>query len=199
MAIIESMHTKQQKATIDGTNFESYVKNTLNSNLGLRKSKIQIVDNRDLFTDKALKDRLKIRVRKYTGSWKTPYLVVKNCDTNQPIALLCCKISLHGRIPLTLFYSLLYKKFLRGKSLKIFLVTPDKGRLSKTGKWSSEWGSYKKPTKCRALSEKFLDGVYVDNAYLKRIEPNAGETEISGNLKPFSLLSYDLISWNETI
>lgn len=113
-----------------------------------------------------------------------------------PIAIISCKLSLHGRFTETLFYSLLFRTI---SKIKVVLATPDAGRGQK-GKWTSEWGTYDNPTKDRLLAESYLDGVYVENVpeFIKDMKPNE-RTSLGGIVKPLSDLPNDLISWAEEI
>lgn len=111
-----------------------------------------------------------------------------------PIAVISCKLSLHGRFTETLFWSLLFRTLTR---IKVVLATPDAGRGQK-GKWISEWGTSNKPTKDRLLAESYLDGVYVENveAFCKDIKPSE-KTVTGGIVRPLTELVEDLIKWEE--
>jgi hypothetical protein len=187
--------SKQAEAPREGAKFETYVKNKLNMNSILIQQKIGIFDNKDLVSDLDLKKRLTIKLRDYRPTGNNLFLIAKNLETKDPIAIICCKLSLHGRITETLFYSLFYKTYLQGPLMRVVLVTPDKGRQEKPGIWKSEWGSYDYPSKSRVLAEKFLDFVYIDNDYLKQINSPFGITELDGNMQNFSELITDLVKW----
>jgi hypothetical protein len=197
MGKADSISSRQSKATKEGKKFETYVKTTLNDDKRLIDQKIRIYNNKDITEDVVLKDRLIIRIRNYTLPQNILHLVAKNTETGKPIALICCKVSLHGRIPETLFYSWFYKTYLKKEKLQVVLVTPDKGRQEKPEEWKSEWGTELKPTKCRILAEHFLNGVYIDNDYLKTRFGLDGSTHIDGDLHMFSKLANDLIRWNK--
>ena len=111
-----------------------------------------------------------------------------------PIAIISCKLSLHGRFTETLFYSLLFRTI---SKIKVVLATSDSGRGQK-GRWTSEWGTYESPTKDRLLAESYLDGVYVENVpeFIKDMKPDE-KTSLRGIVKPLSDLPNDLISWAE--
>jgi len=111
-----------------------------------------------------------------------------------PIAIISCKLSLHGRFTETLFYSLLFRTI---SKIKVVLATSDSGRGQK-GRWTSEWGTYGSPTKDRLLAESYLDGVYVENVpeFIKDMKPDE-KTSLRGIVKPLSDLPNDLISWAE--
>jgi len=112
-----------------------------------------------------------------------------------PIAVISCKISLHGRFTETLFWSLLFRTLSR---IKVVLATPDGGRGQE--RWASEWGTPENPTKDRLLAESYLDGVYVENVetFCKNIKPKES-TALGGIVRPLSELPQDLVSWGEEI
>ena len=109
-----------------------------------------------------------------------------------PIAVISCKLSLHGRFTETLFWSLLFKTLTR---IKVVLATPDAGRSQKD-EWESEWGTPQAPTKDRLLAESYLEGVYVENLgeFCKGIKPNEG-TVLGGIVRPLSELPKDIKRW----
>jgi hypothetical protein len=114
---------------------------------------------------------------------------------NIPIAVISCKVSLHGRFTETLFWSLLFKLLTR---IKVVLATPDGGRATKQPIWKSEWGLPENPTKDRLLAESYLDGVYVENveAFCKYIKQ--GESTVFGGIiRPLAELPTDLVKWWE--
>ena len=110
-----------------------------------------------------------------------------------PIAVISCKISLHGRFTETLFWSLLFRTLSR---IKVVLATPDGGRGQE--RWASEWGTPENPTKDRLLAESYLDGVYVENVetFCKNIEPK-DSTAFGGVVRPLSELPQDIIRWGD--
>lgn len=110
------------------------------------------------------------------------------------IAVISCKLSLHGRFTETLFYSLLFRMLSR---TKFVLVTPDAGR-GQTGKWASEWGKPEEPTKDRTLAESYLDGVYVENVQeFCRSKKPSEHTFLGGIVRNLSELPADIIRWGE--
>ena len=121
---------------------------------------------------------------KRKGVWGDIDLIVFN-KNHKVIAVISCKVSLHGRFTESLFYWLLYKLIKR--PFKFVFATNDKGRGQ--GKWNSEWGSQENPTKDRELAEAYTDGVYIKN-------PN---TQLGGILKPISQLADDIIEWNKEL
>ena len=112
------------------------------------------------------------------GVWGDIDLITYN-QKNKVVAVISCKVSLHGRFTESLFYWLLFKTLKR--PFKFVFATNDKGRGQ--GEWKSEWGSNEKPTKDRELAEKYTDGVYVKNQY----------TKLGGILKPIKQLAEDII------
>lgn len=112
-----------------------------------------------------------------------------------PIAVISCKVSLHGRFTETLFWSLLFRTLSR---IKVVLATPDGGRGQE--RWVSEWGTPENPTKDRLLAESYLDGVYVENVetFCKNIKPKES-TALGGIVRPLSELLQDLVRWGEEI
>jgi len=112
-----------------------------------------------------------------------------------PIVVISCKVSLHGRLTETLFWSLLYRMLTR---IKVVLATPDGGRGGE--EWQSEWGTPEEPTKDRLLAESYLDGVYVENVkeWCKNIRPDQ-ETALGGIIRPLEELPDDIIRWEEEL
>lgn len=106
-------------------------------------------------------------------------------NQKKPIAILSCKTSFHGRLTETLFYSVMFRLLTR---IKFALVTADEGRGQK-GKWQSELGSEKKPTKDRILATTFLDGLYTTN----------DGTKLGGIVKFITDLPKDILHWKEGI
>jgi hypothetical protein len=110
------------------------------------------------------------------------------------VAVISCKLSLHGRFTESLFYSLLFRMTSR---TKFVLATPDAGR-GQTGKWSSEWGKPEEPTKDRMLAESYIDGVYVENVTEFCLGKKLTEhTYLGGIIRSIDELPEDLIRWGE--
>ena len=112
-----------------------------------------------------------------------------------PIVIISCKVSLHGRLTETLFYSLYYRIT---NKIKFVLATPDKGKQAKKGIWQTEWGTSENPSKDRILSMLFLDGVYVDNIpefMPKGYNPHKDRTELGGIVRHISELPLDILRW----
>jgi len=184
---------RQSNVTREGAKFELYVKNSLNDAFTVQKQNIRILNGNEVFKDPDLKDHFTIAVRGFKKNWGDVDLVAKDLDTKNPIALISCKLSLHGRFSETLFYSKIYREKI--PDLNVVFATPDKGRQSKPGIWQSEWGTAQTPTKDRAFAETFLHGVYIDNDYLRREWGFNGTTTLGGKIKSFTQLSSDIVSW----
>jgi len=191
----ERSQNQERQATVsrEGAKFELYVKNTLNDAFTAQNQNIRILNGNEVFKDSDLKDHFTIAVRGFKKNWGDVDLVAKDLDTNHPIALISCKLSLHGRFSETLFYSKIYREKI--PDLNVVFATPDKGRQSKPGIGQSEWGTAQTPTKDRAFAETFLHGVYIDNDYLRREWGFIGTTVLGGKIKPFSQLGRDIVSW----
>lgn len=123
---------------------------------------------------------------KRDGVWGDIDLIAYNLKNMKVIAVISCKVSLHGRFTESLFYWLLFREKLN-RPFRFVFATNDKGRGQ--GKWSSEWGSDTSPTKDRELAEAYTDGVYVKNQ----------NTKLGGVLKPIEKLADDLIKWNKEL
>ena len=121
---------------------------------------------------------------KRDGVWGDIDLIAYN-QKNKVVAVISCKVSLHGRFTESLFYWLLFKTLKR--PFKFVFATNDKGRGQ--GEWKSEWGSNEKSTKDRELAEKYTDGVYVKNKH----------TKLGGILKPIEQLAEDIIKWDKEL
>lgn len=116
-----------------------------------------------------------------------------------PIVIISCKVSLHGRLTETLFYSLYYRIT---NKIKFILVTSDKGKQAEEGKWESEWGSVEHPSKDRIMAALFSDGVYVDNVstFMPRgFNPSNKKTQVGGIIRELTELPLDIIRWYEDI
>lgn len=116
-----------------------------------------------------------------------------------PFVVVSCKLSLHGRLTETLFYSLYFRITSR---MRFVLATPDKGKQSSSEKWESEWGTPESPTKDRILSTLFLDGVYVENVprFMPRnFDPTKHSTAIGGIVRPLEELPKDIVRWYEDV
>lgn len=194
MPIDDIIRTRQRRANGEGYDFQSHVKTLINAGLEAEHQRIQVLDGNDVFNDEQLKDMFLIPVRGFKKVWGDVDLVVKNLENNYPVALISCKTSLHGRFSETLFYSIVYKT--RIPDLRVVFATPDKGRQG-SSMWETEWGSLQRPTKDRYLAETYLDGVYIDNNYLRDRLHFDGHTNLGGKVKPIIQLVNDLITWSK--
>ncbi len=88
---------------------------------------------------------------------------------NMPIAVISCKLSLHGRFTETLFYSLLFKIITK---VKFVLATPDAGR-GQSGYWVLK-GVYKKRARKIRNGDKAV-------AYIKFFSAIFGVVEITSD------------------
>jgi len=126
-------------------------------------------------------------------------IVVFSRKHQVPIVIISCKVSLHGRLTETLFYSLYYRIT---NKIKFVLATPDKGKQSGRGRWETEWGTIKNPSKDRILSMLFLDGVYIDNVpkFMPReFNSEKNRTEIGGIVRYLLELPADIVRWYDDI
>ena len=184
---------RQSTVSREGAKFELHIKNTLNAKFGSQGQNVRVLNGNEVFKDPDLVDHFSIPVRGFNKNWGDVDLVAKDMDSCHPIALISCKLSLHGRFSETLFYSKIYRDKI--PDLKVVFATPDKGRQSKAGVWETEWGSIEKPTKDRAFADTFLHGVYIDNDYLRSEWGFNGATVLGGKIRPFSQLADDIIRW----
>ncbi len=126
-------------------------------------------------------------------------IVVFSLKYQIPIVIVSCKVSLHGRLTETLFYSLYYRIT---NKIKFVLATPDKGKQTTKEKWETEWGTPEKPSKDRMLSTLFLDGVYVDNVpefMPDGFNPQKDKTALGGIVRHLSELPIDILRWYDDI
>ncbi len=177
---------RQSEVQKSGSAWEDFVMNFCNEKL--KDKGIRIIKGKEIDNNRT----------KYSELWKSLSIPVKNgrvwgdidlvaIDSKQnPISVISCKTSLHGRFTETLFYSLLFRQL---NGIKLIFATPDKGRQQKSGVWQSEWGSEDKPTKDRQLATTYLDGVYVYN----------DKTKLGGILKSLNELPRDLVEWSKQI
>ena len=180
-----SVLDRQSNVSKWGTAWEDKVLGFVNEQLLDNGSDLEVVKGKEIRKTKAW-EKLAIPIKKNGKDDKVEGdldLVVRNKkNINEPIAVISCKTSLHGRFSETLFYAVEWKKMIPG--IKVFFATPDKGRQAKKGKWESEWGTEEDPTKDRSLAAKYLDGVYVGN----------NRTTLGGVIKNLEDLPRDLIT-----
>lgn len=176
---------RQSYVTKSGRVWEEDVKNFVNGGLQRGNSELIVIRGDEIPKGSELWQKLAIPVGK-PGSrekiWGDVDLVVVEKNQN-PIGVISCKTSLHGRLSESLFYAVVLKDLI--PELKFVLATPDKGRQQKSRIWQSEWGSEAKPTKDRLLGSHYLDGVYVLNK----------NTKLGGLIRPLEDLPKDLMEW----
>jgi len=180
---------RQSYVQKSGQEWENKVMNFVNERLKKLGSNLVVINGKTVKKGSELWNKLAIPVGKHGSTqkiWGDIDLIVIDKQEN-PIAVISCKTSLHGRFSETLFYAVGLKDLI--EELKVVFATPDKGRQQKKGKWQSEWGSEEKPTKDRLLGSHYLDGVYILN-------PN---TKLGGMIKHLEELPKDLIKWHESI
>lgn len=196
----ETIGERQARVAKAGGNWEKYVRLFLNEKLQNKGIKVIVGKHEEKIKKKSqlLWRMLSIPIKASTtlkSIWGDIDLIaVKN---EIPIAVISCKVSLHGRFTETLFWSLLFRTLTR---IRVVLATPDGGRAIKKPVWKSEWGTPDKPTKDRLLAESYLEGVYVENvgAFCKHIK--LGEcTALGGIVRSLSELPEDLVRWGEEI
>jgi|SRR5208283_2312176 len=188
------IRTRQRTVSNEGYDFQVRVKDLVNAGLETEHQPMKVLINNEIFNDPHLKEMFLIPVRGFKKVWGDVDLVVKNLENNYPVALISCKTSLHGRFSETLFYSIVYKTKI--PDIKVVFATPDKGRQGSSSTWETEWGSLERPTKDRYLSETYLDGVYIDNDFLRTKWGVEGHTSLGGKVKPITQLVNDLVTWS---
>ena len=177
----ESVRARQGEVQKTGEDWEDEVISIISPKLN--KLEIKVVKGKKKGIKEFFWKQLYIPTKK-TGVWGDIDLIVYN-KNNKVIAVISCKVSLHGRFTESLFYWLLFKTLKR--PFRFVFATNDKGRGQ--GKWASEWGTNEKQTKDRELAESYTDGVYVKN-------PN---TKLGGILKSIEQLADDLISLSKEL
>jgi hypothetical protein len=192
----ETARSRQSRVAKSGVSWEEYVRLYLNEEL--QKAGIEVIYGK---SENSIKQRspllweslsLPIKSSKFRDSiWGDIDLVAVKDDL--PIAVISCKLSLHGRFTETLFWSLLFRTLTR---IKVVLATPDAGRASKKDVWISEWGTPQEPTKDRSLAESYLEGVYVENLteFCKYQKSHQG-TILGGIVRPLTELPTDIKRW----
>jgi hypothetical protein len=188
----ETAKERQSRVVKAGGNWENYVQLFLSEKL---QANMKILKGSDIPKNSALWKKLSIPTKASATEesvWGDIDLVA--AKGNLPIAVISCKLSLHGRFTETLFYSLLFKMLTK---VKFILATPDAGR-GQSGKWASEWGTPETPTKDRILAESYLDGVYVENVegFCKDKKPEE-HTVLGGIVRSLNELPTDLSRWGE--
>jgi hypothetical protein len=178
---------RQRYVQKSGDEWEDFVMDKANDQLKVLNSELKVLKGKKIKKDSDLWKKLSIPVGK-PGSkqkiWGDVDLVVID-RLKDPIAVISCKTSLHGRLSETLFYAIVLKDLVDG--LKVVFATSDKGRQQKNSSWQSEWGSEEQPTKDRLLGTHYLDGVYIENK----------DTRLGGKIKSLDELAQDLVAWSQ--
>lgn len=180
------VNDRQSYVSKSGREWEIYVMNFLNENFDKYKVPLKVIDGKSLGKNSRLWQALAIPVGEGKTSTKiegdVDLIVINTKNPSLPLAVISCKTSLHGRFSETLFYAVVWKEII--PKIVVVFATPDKGRQANE-EWSSEWGTFDKPTKDRLLAERYLDGVYVKNK----------ETALGGKIKELKELPNDLKKW----
>lgn len=194
----ETVRERQTRVVKAGGKWEDYVRFFLSEKLQGTGIEVIVGKGEEEIKKRSLRlwKMLSIPIKASTiqeSIWGDIDLVAVRGDI--PIAVISCKISLHGRFTETLFWSLLFRTLSR---IKVVLATPDGGRGQE--RWASEWGTPENPTKDRLLAESYLDSVYVENVetFCKNIKPKES-TALGGIVRRLSELPQDLIRWGEEI
>jgi len=181
----KTVDERQSYVQKSGEEWENKVMGFVNHELKKIGSDLTVIKGRTVKKGSQLWDKLSIPVGKGEASqkiWGDVDLIVIDKQEN-PVAVISCKTSLHGRFSETLFYAVVLKDMI--DELKVIFATPDKGRQQKGSEWQSEWGSDDKPTKDRLLGSYYLDGIYILNP----------KTKLGGMIKHLEELPKDLVSW----
>lgn len=185
MAIHKKIKERQSEVQKSGDEWEIFVMEYVNKKLEENNSDIRIIRGKEVQKNSPIWERLAIPVGEKEKIWGDIDLIALKGE--EPIAVISCKISLHGRLSETLFYAVVLKDMI--EDLKVAFATSDKGRQQKAGVFSSEWGSEEKPTKDRQLASKYLDGVYIYNK----------NTNLGGKIKMLEELPKDLEAWSKKL
>lgn len=176
---------RQSYVTKSGKEWEEYVMNFANKGLKQLNSQLKVIKGTTIPRGSRLWNKLAIPVGKPPSTrkiWGDIDLVIIDAQ-EEPIGVISCKTSLHGRFSETLFYAVVLKDLI--KNLKVLFATTDKGRQAGSGIWQSEWGSEERPTKDRLLGSHYLDLIYVWNP----------RTKLGGMVKSLQSLPEDIVRW----
>jgi hypothetical protein len=189
----ESAVERQSRVAKTGRDWENYVAAYLSEHL--KSTGISIVKGDSIPKGSMLWKKLAIPTKASTveeSVWGDIDLVAVKNDVI--VAVISCKLSLHGRFTETLFYGVLFRMWSR---IKFVLVSPDAGR-GLNERWASEWGTPEKPTKDRVLAESYLEGVYIENLemFCKGKKPTES-TCLGGIVRNLAELPEDLLRWAE--
>src|SRR3989338_9474355 len=122
---------RQSYVQKSGEEWENKVMDFVNQQLKKLGSDLNVIKGRTVKKGSQLWNKLSIPVGKEESSqkiWGDIDLIVIDKQEN-PVAVISCKTSLHGRFSETLFYAVVWKQMIP-KILVVF-ATPDKGRQSK--------------------------------------------------------------------
>ena len=178
---------RQSYVSSSGREWEDCVMRFVNDSLEKRDTSLRVIHGRSIKKGSRLWRKLAIPITHEGADVFVEGdvdLVMVNADNpDEPLAVISCKTSLHGRFSETLFYALVWKRTL--PALAVVFATSDKGRQAGKGVWVSEWGTAEKPTKDRLLAEEYLDGVYVANE----------KTHVGDKIRRVNELPRDLEKW----
>jgi hypothetical protein len=183
--IYKTVDERQRYVQKSGRAWEDFVLHEVNNGLKKINSSLVVIRGDSIKEGTPIWNTLSIPVGKHGSTqriWGDIDLVVIN-ESRDPVAIISCKTSLHGRFSETLFYAVVLKDI--DKNLRVVFATPDKGRQQKGTVWQSEWGSEEKPTKDRQLGSYYLDGVYIFNK----------KTKLGGMIRPLTQLAGDVSVW----
>ena len=191
----ETIRERQSRVQRAGRRWEDYVYLFLRESL--EDTDIEVLRGTDIDRRSELGRRLSLPLKSSLTeecAWGDVDLVAALGEF--PIALISCKLSLHGRFTETLFYSILFRLLTK---TKVVLATPDAGR-GQAGRWSSEWGTPERPTKDRQLARSYLDGVYVENVpeFTKNRMPHE-HTVLGGIVQELNALPGDILRWSSDV
>lgn len=179
---------RQSYVQKSGEDWENKVMKFVNKALKKLNSDLIVIKGKTVKKDSPLWNKLTIPVGQPDSLqkiWGDIDLIVIDRQEN-PVAVISCKTSLHGRFSETLFYAVVLKDLM--EELKFVFATPDKGRQQKGNEFQSEWGSEEKPTKDRLLGSHYLDGVYILNP----------KTNLGGSIKSLEELPKDIVKWHSS-
>lgn len=179
----QTVDERQSYVQKSGDEWETTVMDFINNEFKKDGVDLEVIKGKIIPKNSTIWNRLSISVGR-AKIWGDIDLVVID-KKNNPIAVISCKTSLHGRFSETLFYAVVLKDLMG--NLKFVFATPDKGRQQKKNEWQSEWGSENKPTKDRLLGSYYLDGIYILNK----------KTKLGGSIKSLDKLPKDLIKWSK--
>ena len=124
---------RQSYVSRSGRDWELHVMNFLNKHFDEMGENLEVIDGKRIKKTSKLWYKLAIPVGEGETSTKiegdVDLVVVNKKEFNNPLAVISCKTSLHGRFSETLFYAVVWKDLIPG--IKVVFSTPDKGRQAK--------------------------------------------------------------------